>query len=73
MLRALRFLLPCFLGLPLAHLRARRGLLLGRLFVLPQSGHLAQLRCTHRLFPPAPAPLSRLLRLSLLLLAWGFL
>jgi hypothetical protein len=33
MLRALRFLLLRFLGLPLARPRARRGLLLGRLFV----------------------------------------
>jgi hypothetical protein len=73
MLRALRFLLPCFLGLPLARLRARRGLLLGHLFVLPRPGHSARLRCTRQLFPPAPAPPSRLLRLLLPLLAWGFL
>jgi hypothetical protein len=73
MLRALRFFLPHFLGLPLARPRARQGLLLGYLFVLLQPGHSARLRCTSRLFPPAPAPPSRLLRLSLPLLAWGFL
>jgi hypothetical protein len=35
MLRALRFLLPHFPGLPLSHLHAHRGLLLGRLFAWP--------------------------------------
>ncbi len=70
---ALRFPLPRFLGLPLSRLRAHRGLLLGRLFALRQPGYSARLRCTRWLFPPAPAPPSRLLQLSLLLLARGFL
>ncbi len=73
MLRALRLLLPRFLGLPLARPCTRRGLLLGRLFVLPRPGYSAQLRCIRWLFLPALALPNRLLQLSLLLLARGFL